>query len=202
MLSDIFDLFVQDEQGLERPTGGLGIGLTLVRKIVELHGGTVQAHSDGLGLGSEFIVNLPFQAHALIHRQHEMRPSGTTRRVLIVEDQDDSREMLRVLIESGGHFVIEEDDGGSAVQAIEREHPDIAFIDIGLPVMNGYEVARCVRQIPSLDDVVLVALTGYGRDSDVQAAVAAGFDAHVTKPADFQVIDEILARKIWRQKAS
>src|SRR5262249_27237257 len=159
--------------------------------------------SEGLGCGSEFTVTLPFQTHALIHRQHEMHPGGgTSRRVLIVEDQDDAREMLRVLIESAGHVGIEEGDGGSGVPAIRREHPDIAFIDIGLPVMNGYEVARCVRQTRSLDDVVLVALTGYGRDSDVQAAIAAGFDAHVTKPADFQVIDEILARKTWRQKAS
>jgi CheY-like chemotaxis protein len=146
-------------------------------------------------------VTLPYQAHALIQRQLEVQPRGA-RRVLIVEDQDDAREMLRVLIESAGHIVLEEVDGTSAVRAIEREHPDIAFIDIGLPAMNGYEVARSVRQNRSLDDVVLVALTGYGRDTDIQAANAAGFDAHVTKPADFHLIDEILARKIWRQKAS
>ena len=201
MLSDIFELFVQDGQGLERSTGGLGIGLTLVRQIVELHGGVVHAHSDGPGKGSEFVVTLPRQPHAVIHRLNETRQAADTRRVLIVEDQDDAREMLRVLLESLGHIVIEESDGSAAVKSIEREHPDIALIDIGLPVMSGYDVARKIREQRSLDDIILVALTGYGRDSDVQATKAAGFDAHVTKPADVHALDDILARS-QRQKAS
>ena len=200
MLSDIFELFVQDGQGLERSTGGLGIGLTLVRQIVELHGGEVHAHSDGPGNGSEFVVRLPRQPHAVIRRLSESQQTADTRRVLIVEDQDDAREMLRVLLESMGHIVIAEADGRSAVATIQSEHPDIAFIDIGLPVMSGYEVARKIREQDALDDIVLIALTGYGRAIDVQAAKDAGFDAHVTKPANSNAIDEILSNRAQRQK--
>jgi two-component system, chemotaxis family, CheB/CheR fusion protein len=202
MLSEIFELFVQNEQGLERSSGGLGIGLTLVRQIVELHGGTVEAHSDGPGTGSEFVVKLPRQRNAVIHRVGGTWEASTSRRVLVVEDQDDSREMLRVLLESKGHVVVEGTDGRSAVEAIEREHPDVALIDIGLPVMTGYDVARKIRENSVFDDVLLVALTGYGMDADVRAAKAAGFDAHITKPADAQLIDEVLARRNTRQKAS
>jgi two-component system CheB/CheR fusion protein len=202
MISDIFELFVQDAQGLERSTGGLGIGLTLVRQIVELHGGKVEASSDGAGKGSEFTITLPRQPHAIIHRYQDSNYVAEGRRVLIVEDQEDSREMLRLLLESMGHLVLEEADGAGAVSAIEREHPDVALIDIGLPVMSGYEVARRVREIRLLDDVILVALTGYGRDSDIEMAKDAGFDAHITKPADSHLLDEILARKARRQKAS
>src|SRR5262249_32064945 len=203
MISEIFELFVQDGQGLERSTGGLGIGLTFARQIVELHGGRVEAHSEGIDQGSEFVVTLPGQSHAVIRPpQPELQGPSDMQRVLIVEDQEDSREMLRVLLESMGHIVMERADGGAALAAIEREHPDAALIDIGLPVMSGYEVARRVRGNRLLDDVVLVALTGYGRDSDIETAKAAGFDAHVTKPADSNVIDEILARKIRRRKAS
>ena len=202
MLSDIFELFVQDEQGLERSTGGLGIGLTLVRQIVELHGGKVHANSDGVGRGSEFVVTMPQQPHAMIHQPCESRHAAGARRILVVEDQDDAREMLKILLESMGHVVVDEADGASAVQAIERVHPDVALIDIGLPIMNGYDVARRVRENRLLDDVVLVALTGYGRDTDIECATAAGFDTHITKPADANVIDDVLARKVPRQKAS
>lgn len=202
MLSDIFEMFVQDEQGLERSAGGLGIGLTLVRQIVELHGGQVQAHSQGIGKGSEFVVKLPRIPHAVIHRGLESKRSADARRVLIVEDQDDSREMLRILLESMGHSVVEQSDGRSALEAVVREHPDIAIIDIGLPVMSGYDVARRIRENQLLDDVVLIALTGYGRDTDIDAAKAAGFDAHLTKPAETHTIDEVLSRRARRQKAS
>ena len=202
MISKIFDLFVQDGQGLERSTGGLGIGLTFVRRIVELHGGRVEAFSDGVGKGSEFIVTLPRQAKAVIHLQPEQQHASDVQRVLVVEDQDDSREMLRVLLESMGHIVLERGDGATALAAIQEEHPDVALIDIGLPVMSGYEVSRHVRENPRLDDVLLIALTGYGQDSDVATAKAAGFDAHVTKPADLHVLEEILSRKMPRRKAS
>ena len=202
MLSDIFDLFVQDGQGLERSTGGLGIGLTLVRQIVELHGGTVEAHSDGIGQGSEFVVKLMRQPHAIIQRQRDAKYASDVLRILVVEDQDDSREMLRVLLESMGHVILEEADGASAVTAIEREHPDVALVNIGLPVMSGYEVARRIRGNSLFDDVVLIALTGYGRDSDIAAAKSAGFDAHITKPADSHAIDEVLVRIVRRKKAS
>jgi len=202
MLSEIFELFVQNEQGLERSNGGLGIGLTLVRQIVELHGGTVEAHSDGPGTGSEFVVKLPRQRHAVISGATCSSDVGVSRRVLIVEDQDDAREMLHLLLETKGHIVLDEADGLTAIATITREHPDVALIDIGLPVMSGYQVARQIRQDPVLDDVLLVALTGYGRDTDVKAAKEAGFDAHLTKPADPQLIDDILSGRPRRQKAS
>ncbi len=202
MLSDIFELFVQDGQGLERSSGGLGIGLTLVRKIVETHGGKVQAFSEGPGTGSEFTVTLPRQPHALIHRLNAPERTSVTRRVLIVEDQEDAREMLRLLLESMGHIVVEEADGQAGVAAVEREHPDVALIDIGLPVLSGYEVARQIRRNPLFDDVLLVAVTGYGRDTDVEAAKAAGFDEHITKPADNQLIAQILSNRARKQKAS
>jgi signal transduction histidine kinase/ActR/RegA family two-component response regulator len=202
IISEIFDLFVQDGQGLERSAGGLGIGLTFVRQIVELHGGQVEAFSEGRGKGSEFIVTLPRQTRAVIRPQPEPQRSSDVQRVLVVEDQDDSREMLRVLLESMGHIVLERANGATGLAAIEQDHPDVALIDIGLPVMSGYEVARRVRANPRLHDVILVALTGYGRDSDVATAKAAGFNEHVTKPADLHVIEEILSRKIPRRKAS
>jgi two-component system CheB/CheR fusion protein len=202
MLSDIFEMFVQDEQGLERSAGGLGIGLTLVRQIVELHGGKVEALSDGVGKGSTFTVRFPRLPHAVIHRLNESQRAADSRRVVVVEDQDDSREMLCVLLQSMGHVVMDECDGARAIAAIEREHPDIALIDIGLPVMSGYEVARRLRQNPLLDDVILVALTGYGRDSDIEAAKAAGFDAHLTKPAEAHAIDDVLSRRSRQQRAS
>jgi two-component system CheB/CheR fusion protein len=202
MLSEIFELFVQNEQGLERSSGGLGIGLTLVRQIVELHGGTVEAQSDGPGTGSEFIVKLPRQRHAVLRRTAGNLEPGVSRRVLVVEDQDDAREMLRMLLESKGHVVLEESDGRSAISAIEREHPDVALIDIGLPVMSGYQVVQKIRENPVLDDVLLVALTGYGRDADVKAAKEAGFDAHLTKPADPHLVDEIIAGRAKQQRAS
>jgi CheY-like chemotaxis protein len=202
MLSEIFELFVQAEQGLDRATGGLGVGLTLVRKIVELHGGTVEAQSQGQGKGSEFIVVLPIQTHAVLRRLTERNTQTTPRRIVVVEDQDDARMMLKVLLEGNGHIIIEEANGLSAVKTIEREHPDVALIDIGLPVMSGYDVARKIRQNPVLDDVVLVALTGYGTETDVVAACEAGFDEHLTKPTDNEVIESIISRCRRRRKAS
>jgi len=193
MLSEIFELFVQNGQGLDRSVGGLGIGLTLVRKIVEFHGGTVEAHSQGPGTGSEFVVKLPLQKHAVLRRFDNAQRTQVARRVVVIEDQDDTREMLRFHLESKGHVVLDASDGHSGLTAIEREHPDVALIDIGLPLFSGYDVARKIRENRVLDDVVLVALTGYGMAEDVTAARSAGFDYHLTKPADPQMIDEILA---------
>ena len=202
MLSEIFELFVQNEQGLERSNGGLGIGLTLVRKIVELHGGSVEAFSDGQGKGSEFVVVLPSQRNAVVRLRTEHREAIGPRRILVVEDQDDAREMMHVLLTSKGHIVIEAADGRAAVEAIEREHPDVALIDIGLPMLSGYDVARTIRENPVFDDVFMVALTGYGRDTDVKAAKAAGFDEHLTKPADADLIEKVLQQRVRRQWAS
>jgi CheY-like chemotaxis protein len=190
----IFDLFVQSEQKLDRPRGGLGVGLSLARKIVQLHGGTIEVHSDGRDRGSEFVVTLP-------HGQplQQMPAAGrVTRsaacRIVLVDDQEDSREMLRYLLESFDHEVYDAADGARAVQLIAEHKPDVAFIDIGLPVMNGFEVAQHVREMPELRTVRLVALSGYGTSQDVQAALAAGFDEHVTKPAEFATLEQVLAR--------
>ncbi|HEY0992064.1 MAG TPA: chemotaxis protein CheB [Kofleriaceae bacterium] len=193
MLGRIFDLFVQAEQRIDRPRGGLGVGLSLARSVIELHGGVIEAHSDGPSRGSRFTVRLPVQAHAI--RPRIEPPAKTPRRcrLVVVEDQQDAREMLRVLLEKRMHIVIEAADGAHGIEVIEREHPDAALVDIGLPVLNGYEVARQVRSRKYLDDVVLIALTGYGAHGDVNAAREAGFDYHVCKPAELSRIEELLA---------
>jgi two-component system CheB/CheR fusion protein len=194
MRTAIFELFVQAHQGLERSRGGLGVGLTLVKKIVELHGGTVEAQSDGVGKGCTFVVTLPLQRRAILHAPADPTRNVVPRRVVLVEDQIDARTMMRLLLESRGHVVLEVGDGAAAVEVIEREHPDVALVDIGLPIMSGYEVARKLRQVASVDDVLLVALTGYGTAEDVRLAYTAGFDAHLTKPADPDRIEQIIHR--------
>jgi len=195
MLSEIFELFVQADQGLDRPRGGLGVGLTLVRKIVELHGGTVEARSDGPGTGSELVVRLPRAALLPVPppRPRPAAPSGG-RRIVIVEDQQDTRDVLRLLLEAKGHSVVEAADGAAAIETIVRERPDVALIDIGLPLINGYDVARAVRADSTLESVVLVALSGYGSGEDIQIAREAGFNDHLTKPAEPERIDAVLRR--------
>ena len=194
MLASIFELFVQGEQRIDRPRGGLGVGLSLARSVIELHGGTIDAHSDGPGRGSKFVVQMPLQTNAILGRPVRPPRERRRRRIVVVEDQPDSREMLRILLEKRKHVVLEAADGAHAVEIIEREHPDAALVDIGLPVMSGYEVAKQIRSRSHLDDVVLVALTGYGAPADVKAARAAGFDYHVCKPAELSKIEELLDR--------
>jgi two-component system CheB/CheR fusion protein len=201
MLSHIFELFVQNRQGLERSKGGLGIGLTLVRKIVELHGGEVEAFSDGPGTGSELVVRLPRQNVPL---QDDSTQEGTAapprRRILVVEDHDDARQMLCCLLSMQGHDVMEAADGQAAVDSIHKSNPEIVFVDIGLPVLDGYQVAQKVRSNPALDHIVLVALTGYGQQDDIETAKSAGFDEHVAKPAHPEAIDTILSQWKGRQR--
>jgi two-component system, chemotaxis family, CheB/CheR fusion protein len=193
----IFDLFVQSEQRLDRSRGGLGVGLSLAKNIVDLHGGTIEVQSDGPGKGSDFRVTLPLIPGAMPDLGADRAPvrRGDRCRIVLVDDQADSREMLRMLLESRDHEVIDVEDGPSAIEVISREKPDVAFIDIGLPAMNGYEVAQRLREQRALDDVLLVALTGYGAPSDVSAAHAAGFDEHLIKPAELAKLERILASK-------
>jgi two-component system CheB/CheR fusion protein len=193
----IFDLFVQSEQRLDRSRGGLGVGLSLAKNIVDLHGGTIEVHSDGPGKGSDFTVSLPLVPSDVATWDLERTPTRRSDRcrIVLVDDQADSREMLRMLLESRNHIVIDVEDGPTAIEVITRERPDVAFIDIGLPAMNGYEVAQRIRDRPGLDDVTLVALTGYGAPSDVSAARAAGFDEHLIKPAELAKLERILASK-------
>ena len=190
----IFELFVQAEQKLDRSRGGLGVGLSLVKAIVERHGGTISVHSDGDGKGSEFRIALPAGRERRLGREIPAGVVRAPRRVVLIDDQQDSREMLRMLLEAHDHVVYDGADGAAALRLVEQHQPDVAFIDIGLPVMNGFEVAQHIRQRPELRDVVLIALSGYGNTSDVDAALAAGFDEHVTKPARLATLQQILGR--------
>jgi two-component system CheB/CheR fusion protein len=193
MLPRIFDLFVQGDPSLDRSEGGLGIGLTLLRSLVELHDGRVEAASDGPGLGSTFTVTLPL-APSISTEPQEAASTGRTpvKSVVLVEDQADARRMLQLLLESSGITVVAAENGAEGADLIERLHPDLALVDLGLPVMNGFDLARRIRQNTANDSTRLVALSGYGQDSDVQAAMAAGFDAHFTKPPDPERLERLL----------
>ena len=182
----IWDLFAQANQSLDRSQGGLGIGLTIARRLVELHGGRVEAHSDGPGRGSEFVVILPLLQTQVseIVQQSTDRSSRSSVRVLLVEDNTDASESMTMLLELLGHRVRSAADGLAAIEAARANPPDVMLVDIGLPGIDGYEVARRVRNELGLKDVVLVALTGYGREEDKKNAMAAGFDYHLVKPVD------------------
>jgi signal transduction histidine kinase/CheY-like chemotaxis protein len=194
LLPRIFDLFVQGERGLDRSQGGLGIGLTLVRRIAELHGGRAEARSEGAGKGSEFIVQLPSIEAPVeaVAFEHAAR-STTRRRIAVVEDNDDVRASLKVLLEMEGHDVVEAKDGLQGVDTILREQADIALVDIGLPNLDGYGVARAVR-LRARHPVVLVAITGYGSQGDAERGTLAGFDAYMVKPVDATILTELIAR--------
>jgi len=194
LLPRVFDLFVQGDHSLDRAEGGLGIGLTLVRRLVELHGGSVTAASAGVGRGSRFTVRLPLTAAAA---PPAMRPSAggnDTRRILVIEDNDDAREMLSQLVRVLGHEVHEAADGMSGVDAALRLLPDVTLVDIGLPGVDGYEVAQRIRKDPRGERLRLVAVTGYGRREDRERALAAGYDDHVVKPIDPARLAAVLAR--------
>jgi signal transduction histidine kinase len=184
MLPRVFDLFVQGARGLTGGQGGLGLGLTLVHRITELHGGTVEAGSDGPGRGSVFTVRLPAMAAPEVAAPAPVRSASDARlRILVVEDNADTREMLRSALELSGHEVQDASDGPSGVEAILRVRPDVALIDIGLPEFDGYEVARKARGALG-GTILLVALTGYGQPDDRRQALEAGFDAHLVKPVE------------------
>ena len=195
LLPRVFDLFVQADRSLERTAGGLGIGLTLVRQLVQLHGGTVEAASAGPGRGSTFTVWLPI-VHAPPGPRDAARPvlAGPSRRILIIEDNDDAREMLRNLLHLFGHEVHEACDGATGLAEARRLRPEAALIDVGLPGMDGYEVAGRIRaEVPGAR---LVALTGYGQPEDRERALAAGFDEHLVKPVDPEQLERMLAARV------
>lgn len=191
-LPRVFDLFFQSQQTVDRPQGGLGIGLTLVKRLVELHGGTVTACSRGLGQGARFTVRLPRAAPPPGPAAGEGGGRGAQRHILVVEDNPDTRLALRLALELEGHRVVEAADGGQALAAVASFVPDVALIDIGLPGMDGHALAAALRA-RGLIATVLVALTGYGAERDRERARAAGFDAHLTKPADFDALLELVA---------
>jgi PAS domain S-box-containing protein len=193
LLPRIFDLFVQGEQAAERAQGGLGIGLTLVRRLVELHGGRVEAASAGAGTGSTFTVSFPRLPAPRPPAGDPRRRRVPPQRTLVVEDNDDAREMLRTLLQLDGHVVWEAANGIAGLAAALEHRPDVAVIDIGLPEMDGYEMARKLRASESLKHVKLIALTGYGQADDARRAHEAGFDLHVVKPVDPERLADALA---------
>lgn len=197
MLPHIFDMFVQVDHSLERSQGGLGIGLTLVQRLVALHGGTVQAFSDGPGKGSEFVVRLaavPAPAAAPVGRSGSAddRPAPTLRRILVVDDNKDAANGLAKLLRLSGHEVHAAYDGLEALGAAATFRPDAAILDIGLPKLNGYEVAQRIRAERG-QDIILIAVTGWGQETDRKRSRDAGFDQHVTKPIEFPALKQLLS---------
>jgi PAS domain S-box-containing protein len=192
-LANIFEPFAQVDTSLERSQGGLGLGLALVRNLVHLHGGTIAAHSDGLGKGSEFVVRWPLISPRSSSSSPHPRQTFEQRRILLIEDNLDGLSMLTDLLRLWGHQVETASDGLEGLTAIRRQPPDIALVDIGLPGLNGYELARRVRVSPEGYNVRLVAVTGYGNPEDRRRVLDAGFDAHLVKPVDLKRLEEILA---------
>jgi CheY-like chemotaxis protein len=194
ILPRIFDLFFQGERTAARSEGGLGIGLTLVKTLTALHGGTVEARTGGPGLGSTFVVRLPRVPIPASVTRRARSGAAAQRRVLVIEDNDDAREMLKMWLVLEGHDVLEATNGVDGARILISERPEVAFIDIGLPVMDGYEVARTVRR--QADHATrLVALTGYGQAEDRQRSFDAGFDDFVVKPVDPARLTEILGER-------
>jgi PAS domain S-box-containing protein len=193
--ADVFRMFAQIDTSLERSRGGLGLGLTLVKTLVEMHDGSVAVHSEGLGRGTEFTVRLPVAAgppRELPAPAAGGRAITAGRRVLIVDDSEDGAESLAMLLQFGGHETYQAHDGVTAIEAAERLRPDAVLLDIGLPRLNGYEVCRRIRQAPWGKQLTLVALTGWGQDEDRHRSLEAGFDAHMVKPVDVDALLKLL----------
>jgi PAS domain S-box-containing protein len=193
-LTEIFDLFARVDHSLERQEG-LGIGLTLVRQLVELHGGAIEARSQGIGHGSEFVLTLPIVATVPATAATTPEPGlpCPSLRIVVADDNRDAVESLALLLGIAGHEVHAAYDGQAAMRAVEQVLPDVALLDIGMPVANGYEIARYVRAQPWGKEIFLVALTGWGQDSDKQRAQEAGFDAHLVKPVPPEILHQVLA---------
>jgi PAS domain S-box-containing protein len=200
--NEIFEMFAQGPSSSDRLQSGLGIGLTLVRQLVELHGGRVEARSPGPGQGSTFTVYLPARQARDITSEEQIGPSAegsvlppapASRRVLVCDDNEDAALMLAMLLRSQGHSVQTVHDGLSAVQQTESLHPEIVILDIGMPRMDGYEAARRIRALPGGAGIRLIALTGWGQEKDKARARDAGFDEHLTKPVDGDVLERLVA---------
>lgn len=199
MLPRIFDLFVQAERQLDRSRGGVGIGLTLVRRLVELHGGSIAASSPGLGQGSEFVVRLPAtqtdspdtkQLPTAVVAGEALLPA--LHRILVVDDNIDAANSLAILLRIAEYEVLTAFDGPSAIALANEFLPALIFLDIGMPGMDGIEVARQLRQDPKLQNVRLVAVTGWGQPEDRERTAAAGFDQHLVKPIEPDMLQKVL----------
>ena len=194
-LDSIFDMFMQVDLTAERSQGGLGIGLTLVKRLTEMHGGSIEAKSAGEGQGSEFIIQLP-----ILRKAEEVSPAGSDapaessaqRRILIVDDNKDSADSLALLLQIAGNKTYMAHDGVEAVEAIEKHRPEVVLLDIGLPKLDGHEVCRRVREQPWGKDIVMIALTGWGQEDDRRKSEEAGFNGHLVKPVDYDKLLELL----------
>jgi len=194
MLARLFQPFMQAERTIHRAKGGLGLGLALVRELVELHGGSVEARSEGVGQGAELTVRLPLAPPAPAAKEEPGSASGRPRRrVLIIEDNVDAAESLREVLELEHHDVAVAHDGPSGLAKAHQLRPAVILCDIGLPHMDGYEVARAVRAEPELARVHLVALSGYAMPEDLERARRAGFDRHMAKPPSLVQLRSVLA---------
>ncbi len=197
ILPRVFDVFVQERQTLDRARGGLGLGLAIVHGIVELHGGSVEAKSEARGAGSEFVVRLPLAPSRDADGRDIARPAAPSalpkrRAVLVVDDNEDAATTLAASLEDAGHEVRIAYDGPGALRVAESKQVDVALLDIGLPVMNGYELIRRLRELPHLQSMPAVAVTGYGQASDRMRSQAAGFDAHLVKPVDLLEVESLV----------
>jgi two-component system CheB/CheR fusion protein len=195
-LPEVFKLFMQGERGLDRSEGGLGIGLTVAKRIVEMHGGSITAFSEGPGKGAEFVVRLPAAATPA---QADPKPKSVEplrsmqHRILVVDDNRDSADSLSMLLKIMGHDVRTAYDGPEAIESVAQYHPDVVLLDIGLPSMSGYDVARALQESPDRARRVLIAVTGYGQDEDRRRSHEAGFDHHLVKPVDAAALDKLIA---------
>ena len=198
MLSRVFELFCQADRSLDRSQGGLGIGLTLVRRLIELHDGSVEARSEGPGSGSEFVLRIPGverrSADALdAIKSADLPVAGTPLRVLVVDDNRHAAESLEILLRLWGHKPMVAFDGRDGLDVARKFRPDVALLDIGLPHMDGYAVAKALRRSDDLAGILLVAMTGYGQDEDRRRALEVGFNHHLVKPIDLQLLERLLS---------
>jgi CheY-like chemotaxis protein len=191
LLARVFEPFYQAPQQVARSTGGLGLGLAIVRKIVELHGGRVSAHSEGLGTGSRFVVELPLAAAQVLAPEPTVRQPGAGKQVLVVDDNVDAAAMTALILEQFGHEVRVAHSAAEALETLRHYRPAVAILDIGLPDMDGYALAAAIRRTGAAPR--LVALTGYGQKTDVDRATGAGFDLHLTKPATLDDLERAVA---------
>jgi len=195
MLPRVFEMFRQADRTGGRARGGLGIGLSLVKRIVEMHHGTVTATSEGLGQGSEFVIRLPAidAPHPAVETAIPVSDDSRRRRILVVDDNEDAAESLAALLSINGHDTRLAYDGPDALREAERFRPDVVFLDIGMPTLDGHETAKLIRRQPWGRDMVLIALTGWGQSEDRRRSKDAGFNHHLVKPADPVMVTTLLA---------
>jgi CheY-like chemotaxis protein len=196
MLPTMFELFAQGDRSLARSEGGLGIGLTIVKKLVELHGGSIVARSEGVGKGSEFTIRLPAAKTPAVSKLQSSRSAETANkkaRILVVDDNVDTVRGLERLLKLIGHETARAHDGHEALQLARKFRPEFILLDIGLPGMDGYEVAARMRQEEWCKDAVIVAVSGYGQDEDRRRSTEAGFDHHLIKPIDHDALLSLIS---------